>query len=398
MEHIIDQLLSDVEAVARRHDELCAATGELFNIFSVLGLETAEVRTHSRLIAELLDPKGSHGLAGAFLRLFLDQFGIKDFDIGNATVEVEFYIGPKCETANGPEGGRIDILISAGDRLLIIENKIYASDQKDQLLRYYNYARKRGTMTWLFYLTRDGDEPSSPSDGYPQKMTLTCISYKTDMLKWLEACKKEAVAFPLVRETISQYVNLIRALTNQNRSNKMNNEIVDAIVKDPDRLSAFFALTNASDSVLRKIYEKLKSDVKEIAAKLELEPGFSDIGGDFSFVNKSMKECGVQIAFEFESPNNRNLFFGFKYLDSKIKDKTPPDLRTRFGEAYDGSAVSDWWPCWAYWREWRNWNEKTYMEIYFGKGTLKNAIEERLNQMLKVFESVQRQPGSTPHS
>jgi hypothetical protein len=169
-------------------------------------------------------------------------------------------------------------------------------------------------------------------------------------------------------------------------------------VKDPDRLSAFFALTNASDSVLRKIYEKLKSDVKEIAAKLELEPGFSDIGGDFSFVNKSMKECGVQIAFEFESPNNRNLFFGFKYLDSKIKDKTPPDLRTRFGEAYDGSAVSDWWPCWAYWREWRNWNEKTYMEIYFGKGTLKNAIEERLNQMLKVFESVQRQPGSTPHS
>jgi len=42
-------------------------------------------------------------------------------------------------------------------------NKIYASDQKDQLLRYYNYARKRGTMTWLFYLTRDGDEHLLPA-------------------------------------------------------------------------------------------------------------------------------------------------------------------------------------------------------------------------------------------
>jgi len=65
MEHIIDQLLSDVEAVARPTMS-CALRQGVVNIFSVLGLETAEVRTHSRLIAELLDPKGSHGLAARF--------------------------------------------------------------------------------------------------------------------------------------------------------------------------------------------------------------------------------------------------------------------------------------------------------------------------------------------
>ena len=44
--------------------------GEYFNIFSVLRLETKEVRLHSAFLAELLNPEGSHGLGKQFLELF----------------------------------------------------------------------------------------------------------------------------------------------------------------------------------------------------------------------------------------------------------------------------------------------------------------------------------------
>src|SRR3954463_15191307 len=42
-----------------------------FNIFRVLEWEQSEVRTHSALLAQLFDPKGSHGQGGVFLQKFL---------------------------------------------------------------------------------------------------------------------------------------------------------------------------------------------------------------------------------------------------------------------------------------------------------------------------------------
>lgn len=40
--------------------------GENFNLISLLGMERDEVRTHSRIVGDLLNPKGSHGQGGVF--------------------------------------------------------------------------------------------------------------------------------------------------------------------------------------------------------------------------------------------------------------------------------------------------------------------------------------------
>ena len=44
--------------------------GDFFNIFSILKMETDEVKTHSAFLAELLNPKGSHGQGN----IFIDEF------------------------------------------------------------------------------------------------------------------------------------------------------------------------------------------------------------------------------------------------------------------------------------------------------------------------------------
>jgi len=56
-------------------------------------MESDEVKTHSRFLAELLNPKGSHGQKDVFLKKFVERFGILDFEIKNAELFVEFYIG-----------------------------------------------------------------------------------------------------------------------------------------------------------------------------------------------------------------------------------------------------------------------------------------------------------------
>lgn len=155
----LQHLLSHISIIRKKYDEIAEITGENFNVFRVLGLTSNEVRTHSAFIAELLNPKGSHGCIDTFLKLFnerlrssineqikessennnilldrIDKFSSSD----KCNAFVEYYIGQINEDST--IGGRIDILLRDQNNLeIIIENKIYAYEQDNQLIRYYNY-------------------------------------------------------------------------------------------------------------------------------------------------------------------------------------------------------------------------------------------------------------------
>ncbi len=234
------QLLKQVEDVRLKYEQLAKISGEKFNIFHILNVSTYEVRLHSAFIAELLNPKGSHGQNTVFLSLFLQQLKIENFEFEGANVEIEKYISPKMEES----GGRIDIFLKNNkSQSITIENKIYAADQDKQLLRYKNYIGDNGR---LFYLTLEGDEPDDCSIGTLVKGEhFELISYHTDIVNWLEKCQKEAASFPLLRETIAQYIYLIKHLTGQTTNRKMENEIVDLITKSPENLKNAVELNKA---------------------------------------------------------------------------------------------------------------------------------------------------------
>ena len=150
-------LFRQVSIMAQEAELTARLTGEYFNIFNILSLSTNEVRTHSAFIAELLNPRGSHGQGSLYLDRFLAQFGIagQAFDSKRSKVEIEYHIGGI--DAKNSTGGRIDILLTdANTNRIMIENKIYAGDQHEQLLRYHRYDPKAA----LFYLTLSGNEPS----------------------------------------------------------------------------------------------------------------------------------------------------------------------------------------------------------------------------------------------
>lgn len=216
-------LLLRVDAVVSKYKEVEKITGENFNIFSIMGMKTDEVRTHSAILAELLSPNGSHGLGTEPLELFVKQIYSEEIglDYKTATCSKEFYAGKINEDYT--EGGRIDLLIKDKEETkMVIENKINAPEQKNQLFRY----KQRFPNAKLLFLTLDGKESKENGIEYQP------ISYKDDILNWIEDCAKLAWNKPMVREVLVHYAHLIKILTNQTINNKMSEEIINIILSD----------------------------------------------------------------------------------------------------------------------------------------------------------------------
>lgn len=66
----LDKLLSNVGAIHNNYKKQHLESGNAFNVFEIINVTTDEVRLHSKFIAELLNPNGSHGQQDLFLSLF----------------------------------------------------------------------------------------------------------------------------------------------------------------------------------------------------------------------------------------------------------------------------------------------------------------------------------------
>lgn len=219
MQALLDNILKLVEE-DRKFQAQRIKDGDTFNVFSILGLQSYEVRTHSAFIGELLSPEGSHGCNDRLLSAFLKSVpALADFSFNTKHAEVilEASIGNTNKTKT--EGGRIDLLIKSGNKVIVIENKIYADDQPNQMKRYQNFCQQYEDYR-LLYLNLEGNEPSEDSI---VDMVLGedyhIISYSEDILCWLEQCKNICKDRKLVLSSITQYSNLIKELTNQMNDN-----------------------------------------------------------------------------------------------------------------------------------------------------------------------------------
>jgi hypothetical protein len=334
----IQGLLQVVSHVTKKYDDIAKITGERYNIFQILKVQRDEL-SHSAFIADLLSSKGRHGLEDKFLILFIErlktkfnkesqsQMQLNNFISANSKVKVEQNIDNSIEAQ---EAGRMDItIIDREHKRIIIENKIDAGDQNLQLIRYHNFDKKAP----IFYLTKEGNLPEEISrKGSLNKMLFdlkdgedfACISYKDDIIRWLETCLKETGNFPLLRETIKQYIYLIKLLTFQSTNRNMEKEIIDLIRKDSNNVKAAFQIRNSFEKLKYVLMEEFTNALKvkvEQSNLTEWEFGTSpEIGKKWS-------------RFEFTSKENDDFFIHLQFQEDfgKIRvnliSKTGGDLK-----------------------------------------------------------------------
>ena len=253
------QEVASICALGQAQQEERNRKGENYNLFSILSIERYELK-HSALIANLLDPKGSHGCGDAFLRAFF-EIALKEraYPFEDCTLpdsDTEYYTGPIA----GDTGGRIDILVESKSSHygLIIENKIYAGDQDKQLTRYDNYGKETfGADGYLLvYLTLYGCDASKESTATKsaEEVGYLRLSYAEDILRWLEQCVRLAYDKPLVRESLNQYIQTIKQLTYQDMNQENIEKIIDLAVDHPEVVATLSSKLDAIAQRIRKKY------------------------------------------------------------------------------------------------------------------------------------------------
>ena len=206
-----------------------------FNILHIFKNHTNEVK-NSTLLKEILNAEiNGINLRGDFIRYLNTLFVWKLDDQAVKPVKIE----KKCT-----DSGRIDLFIEGKNFTLIIENKIDAGDQPQQLKRYIDSVRDEYAKdTYVIYLTRWGYTPSENSLPVPLRNEL---GKKFRLLKhgnigqWIElllekdeyACIKTNQAYKYLYSGLLQFMHTELLLSNMTQEDNVTKEVIKRILKD----------------------------------------------------------------------------------------------------------------------------------------------------------------------
>lgn len=220
----------------KRIDDLRLASD--FNVFDYIQPDELKL---SRIIADLLDPKGSHGQQRICLEAFVEAMIERTSEeqplrntltkLQKAVQDDKCFVSVATEAATKP-GRRMDIVVNiGGENGIVIENKPWANDQKDALEDYANEAANRFRDCWvLIYLHGTGKavDEYTISKEMLQKLEAGGNFFNTDytyfLIGWLEICF-ERVKAEKIRCFLRDFIGYIEQ---EFRNGFFNEEINDA--------------------------------------------------------------------------------------------------------------------------------------------------------------------------
>jgi len=247
-----------------------------FNVFQVLGIHEREVKTHSAFLANLLDPQGTHGQGGLFMRAFLDlameKLTPSPPEAFTQLPETGWEI--RCEVAT--DFGHIDIVLQnpGESALIVIENKIYAGDQERQLERYgewMNSLRILWPKQAMLYLTLDGHAPRERPT-LPDTPPMACIAYAREIKAMLERTERD-ICSNLVSTIVHQYIQLIDDLCGHSELTVTFDEAAAEFLSQKENFSHALEVARLIEQARRKIQDRLVAAVA-LNVEQKLPPGW----------------------------------------------------------------------------------------------------------------------------
>lgn len=268
---VVEKLFEDCSTVINKRDRSISERSSEYNIYKILHITQNEVLM-CRVLADLLNPMGKHGMGQLYLERFLSDvagISISDKDLQQAHVYKEYLI---------TNDRRIDIVIRCRNIFIPIEVKINAGDQKSQLYDYYQYARQYDDQAFVIYLTKDGRSPSEYSicggidnaDRIPQDM-IKCLSFSDDIIRWLDWCIDNSREE--MKPMLTQYRDAIRDFTD-NGDEEYLMELADKLTTNSDNLRTALEVVKAIDaaksSVMIKLFQEFEKQMRPICEKYHL--------------------------------------------------------------------------------------------------------------------------------
>ena len=297
-----------------------------YNLLSIIEKDRDEAHVHSKVIYSLLSQNWGKKDKETFLTLFLKEIGIEDEIIYNEKWEVSREKVFDLDTIKG----RLDFEIKSKDYIYIIEMKIDAGDQPEQLMRYQKFAKEQHKKYKIFYLTLDGHNASKKSIGEEenleenQKVEYINISFKEEILNWLGKCLKLVKGKENKSACINQYIASINKILGEKEI-----RIKDNILKSSEDIKAaisiykklnedlqkvlknfFEELNKELEKLLKSYFKKLKNKLKDIEPKPIYNESY--IEDYYNFRLDTNVEDWPGIFVVLDEVKSKNFYFVFK--------------------------------------------------------------------------------------
>ena len=311
-----------------------------FNLLSIIEKDRDEAHVHSKVIYNLLSQDWGKKDKETFLTLFLKEIGIEDENIYDKNWEVTREKAFDLDTIKG----RLDFEIKSKYCIYIIEMKIDAGDQPEQLIRYQEFAKEQHKKYKIFYLTLDGHNASKKSIGEEenleenQKVEYTNISFKEEILNWLENCLKLVEGKENKLACINQYIASINKILGE-KETKIKDNILKSVKDIKTAITIYEKLNDKLQVTLENFMSLLKEKLRtrlpnEIIYykkyvknyyNYTLDKNPQDYPGIYIVLheNKSKNSNYYRFVLKLELSPELTACFGFIKNDDDIKETVP---------------------------------------------------------------------------
>ena len=379
----LEVLLNSVELLGDKHKAENKSKASSFNIFSLLRKSSDEVHLHSKFIHELLDVNGTHGQGTLFLELFLKTLGL----------EVDSY-----ELLAYREKHNIDILLKSSSFVIIIENKIYTDDHSSQLSRYYETMTNQGYTKeniTVVYLTLFGHSATEKVD-----FEVNNISYRKDIIHWIEASMVEVKNIPTLYVPLQQYLSLIKELTHKSTEKGFVMDVKRLLLEDKNLQT----IINMEASVIEAKIEIQFSFWQTLLVQLIPHYAFSFYNANndrglkesisrYYQQQKNIKDYGIEYEVEdnlyFFIELRENIYYGFYFLDEELITDSQQEALDSLGQQWDELSSSIYWKYPERVLNFKDFNHQNIFDL-IDKELREKHVGEISNEILTFIENYKR--------
>ena len=243
-----------LKTVCQRRKEYMARETSAINILAAIGRERDEAHVHSKILYFLLDRSYDEDGENDFLRLFLRKIQIPE----------EHTSSPwRVCREQAFEEGRIDFVLESEKFCAAIEMKIDAGDGERQLERYDRFCRKKGKEYRIYYLTLNGSAPDRQSAGGIDRERLFQISFRKEILGWLQMCMDTVREDGYRYSFLKQYDAAVRHMTG------WDDEGMDVkdLLASTDMAKAALLIRDSFEEKMEEVREDLFRNVGDVLKK-----------------------------------------------------------------------------------------------------------------------------------
>lgn len=261
------KLINQVVGIIDEYEEEKRKQGLDNNIFTLMEIERRELKTHEYMILAILRHRTE------LVKQFMECMELpKSFQNESWNIEKEHHIVTKGKL------GRIDLFFTSKPKMrtkkkkcVVVELKIDAGDQNNQLKRYKDYVIEKGYAEngneyKIIYLTLDGKEPSEQSCRGSKKNILL-RSFEEHILLWLESCIEICQEYGDDVSFIQQYQILVKKLT----SGEQMEDKVTELIKGSEELRKCIEIKQALPDIKGQLLYDFMDTIHQELAKQECE-------------------------------------------------------------------------------------------------------------------------------